>query len=189
MSEVPFKFLWKVKIPQKIKIFLWLIARSKILSKGNLIKRMWKGGGECCFCGLFESTDHLFFNCSVARYIWRIVQIVLNLRTVPKKHEDTFGNWLLGSDKRIRNLLIVGLGSVLWWIWKTRNDGCFNNKRIIDPSDVVFLSCHWLDSWAILQKRKERRMLEEGSQLIKGMAKEVFDRSKGWAPISRRILR
>jgi hypothetical protein len=67
LSEVPFKFLWKVKIPQKIKIFLWLIARSKILSKGNLIKRMWKGGGECCFCGLFESTDHLFF--LIARWL------------------------------------------------------------------------------------------------------------------------
>jgi hypothetical protein len=31
-------------------------------------------------------------------------------------------------------------------------------------------------------------MLVEGSHLIKRMVKEVFDRSKGWTPISRRIL-
>lgn len=77
---------------------------------------MWKGRWKCCFCGLFVSTDHLFFNCLVASYIWRIVQIVLNLKIVPKIPEDICGNLLLGFDKRIRNLLIVGLGFVLWSI-------------------------------------------------------------------------
>lgn len=71
--------------PLKIKVFLWLIAKDKILSKGNSKKKNCRGGRDCCFCGVFESTYHLFFECSVAKYIWRIVQVVFNLKTIPGK--------------------------------------------------------------------------------------------------------
>jgi hypothetical protein len=37
--SVPYKFLWKSKLPQKIKIFIWLVVRNKILTKDNLKKK------------------------------------------------------------------------------------------------------------------------------------------------------
>jgi hypothetical protein len=36
---VPYKFLWKSKLPQKIKVFIWLVVRNKILTKDSLIKK------------------------------------------------------------------------------------------------------------------------------------------------------
>jgi hypothetical protein len=36
---VPSKFLWKTRLPYKIKVFLWLIMHKKILTKDNLFKR------------------------------------------------------------------------------------------------------------------------------------------------------
>jgi hypothetical protein len=36
---VPFKFLWKTKLPHKIKVFLWLALKNKILTKDNLKKK------------------------------------------------------------------------------------------------------------------------------------------------------
>jgi hypothetical protein len=33
--SVPYKFLWKSKLPQKVKIFIWLVVRNKILTKDN----------------------------------------------------------------------------------------------------------------------------------------------------------
>ena len=36
------KHLWKVKIPLKIKIFVWYLKRSVILTKDNLAKWNWK---------------------------------------------------------------------------------------------------------------------------------------------------
>jgi hypothetical protein len=41
--EKPYKHIWKVKIPLKIKIFLWLSHENAILTKDNLIKRKWQG--------------------------------------------------------------------------------------------------------------------------------------------------
>jgi hypothetical protein len=48
-ATVPYRFLWKSKLPQKIKVFIWLVVRNKILTKDNLIKRSWHGSSECCF--------------------------------------------------------------------------------------------------------------------------------------------
>lgn len=38
-----FRYIWKGKIPAKIKIFLWLIANEAILTKDNMLKRQWRG--------------------------------------------------------------------------------------------------------------------------------------------------
>jgi hypothetical protein len=32
-------YLWKIKIPLKIKVFLWLLYREAILTKDNLVKK------------------------------------------------------------------------------------------------------------------------------------------------------
>jgi hypothetical protein len=37
---VPYRFLWKSKLPQKIKVFIWLVVRNKILTKDNLKKEI-----------------------------------------------------------------------------------------------------------------------------------------------------
>jgi hypothetical protein len=39
---------WKVKVPFKIKNFLWYLRKGVVLAKDNLAKRNWKGGSECC---------------------------------------------------------------------------------------------------------------------------------------------
>jgi hypothetical protein len=63
------KRIWKAKIPLKIKIFLWLLQQDAILTKDNLIKRKWLGDKSCRFCTLDENSNHLFFDCVLARYV------------------------------------------------------------------------------------------------------------------------
>jgi hypothetical protein len=36
---IPSNFLWKTRLPHKIKVFLWLVRYKKILTKDNLFKR------------------------------------------------------------------------------------------------------------------------------------------------------
>ena len=52
--------LWKIKIPLKIKIFLWFLRRCVLLTKDNLAKRQWTGCKKCVFCDMFEFVEHLF---------------------------------------------------------------------------------------------------------------------------------
>ena len=41
------KSVWKLKIPLKVKIFIWLLHCGVILTKDNLAKRNWKGSKQC----------------------------------------------------------------------------------------------------------------------------------------------
>jgi hypothetical protein len=41
-NHFPSKYLWKLKLPLKIKIFMWFLNRKVLLTKDNLIKRQWK---------------------------------------------------------------------------------------------------------------------------------------------------
>ena len=54
--------IWKGKILQKIKIFLWLMSNGAILTKDNLVKKKWQGDPSCVFCDQGETISHLFSN-------------------------------------------------------------------------------------------------------------------------------
>jgi hypothetical protein len=46
-GSFPQKFLWKTKIPMKVKIFLWLMIKCSVLTKDNLLRRGWTGDPHC----------------------------------------------------------------------------------------------------------------------------------------------
>jgi len=85
------RFHWKVKIPLKIKVFLWFMHKGVTLTKDNLAKKNWKGSMKCCYCNYDESIQHLFFQCDFAKFIWRIIEVAFGL-TVPQNVTHIFGN-------------------------------------------------------------------------------------------------
>uniref|UniRef100_A0A452XFK8 Reverse transcriptase zinc-binding domain-containing protein n=1 Tax=Aegilops tauschii subsp. strangulata TaxID=200361 RepID=A0A452XFK8_AEGTS len=44
------KHVWAVKVPLKIKVFMWFVHKQVILTKDNLTKRNWTGPTRCSFC-------------------------------------------------------------------------------------------------------------------------------------------
>ena len=114
-SRFPSKYIWKIKVPLKIKIFMWLLHRQVILTKDNLAKRNWNGNQGCCFCDHKESLQHLFFECQFAKTVWRIVHMSFGL-SPPKNIPNLFGNWLKGIPKNDLKNIRVGVCVVLWTI-------------------------------------------------------------------------
>jgi hypothetical protein len=93
--------IWKLRIPLKIKIFLWYLKNGVILTKDNLAKRKWKGNVKCCFCDSNESIQHLFFDCILARFMWNAVYISFGIH--PSRNvASMFGNWLKGVQPKLR---------------------------------------------------------------------------------------
>jgi hypothetical protein len=82
----PLKKLWVLKIPMKIKTFLWGLMWGITLTKDNLLKGDWEGEGHCVFCARNGSIDHIFFACLVGRMIWSIFSVcIYNTHAQPKK--------------------------------------------------------------------------------------------------------
>ena len=100
-------YLWKLKIPLKMKVFMWFLHKKVVLTKDNLAKRNWKGDSRCSVCGNNESVEHLFISCPFAKLVWRVVFCTYN---IPPSTNVTnmFGNWLNGMDKKTK----VGFASV-----------------------------------------------------------------------------
>lgn len=88
-----YKVVWKLKLPSKIKIFLWLVLWGRILTKDDLLKRGWSGDHHCLFCAGDETINHLFFHCPVARFVCGVIHIAFGLRSVPASLEQ-LGGWI-----------------------------------------------------------------------------------------------
>ncbi|KAJ4747435.1 RNA-directed DNA polymerase (reverse transcriptase)-related family protein [Rhynchospora pubera] len=61
---------WKIKIPYKVQIFMWLLHKNRILTKTNLLKRGWVGSPNCTFCTQDEDSTHLFLSCPYIQHLW-----------------------------------------------------------------------------------------------------------------------
>jgi hypothetical protein len=71
--------VWKITVPPRIHIFLWLLAKNKILTRDNLDKRRKLDDLTCLFCSEPETVHHLFFECCVAHSIWNIMSKILGI--------------------------------------------------------------------------------------------------------------
>ena len=158
-------------------------------SKDNLKKRNWHGFGDCCFCGCSESIDHLFFKCFIARYVWRVIQATLNLDFIPKNTRELCDSWMNNPKIKVTNLLLFGCGTVFWAIWRTRNDWCFGEFFCL----ILLMSFFSVDfGWILglfVRKRRKKKIVVQGSKLIRKIASEVLCRAYGWSPSDRHISR
>jgi hypothetical protein len=73
------KRMWKVRIPLKIKIFMWYMYKGIVLTKDNLARHSWDGNKQCNFCCKDETIRHLFFNCYYARFLWGLTHITFGI--------------------------------------------------------------------------------------------------------------
>jgi hypothetical protein len=86
------KRMWKVRIPLKIKIFMWYMYKGVVLTKNNLAKCNWKGNKQCSFCCKDETIKYLFFNCYYARFLWGLTHITFDI-SPPHNIVHMFGSW------------------------------------------------------------------------------------------------
>jgi hypothetical protein len=113
--------VWKIIVPPRIHIFLWLVANNKILTRDNLSKRKSLDDMSCLFCSESESASHLFFNCCVAKYAWETLSEILNFWT-RQDFESVAKLWLQNKKYKFVNLCTTAM---LWTLWKSRNELVF----------------------------------------------------------------
>jgi hypothetical protein len=95
------KYIWRLKVPLKIRIFMWFLNKKVLLTKDNLTKRNWTGSKKCAFCTADESIEHLFIKCPFARLIWRVVHFTFNV-SPPANIKNLFGKWLNGIIRKLK---------------------------------------------------------------------------------------
>ena len=169
------KFLWKLKLPLKIKIFMWFLSKKVLLTKDNLVKRKWKGCTKCSFCGAEETVEHLFLSCPFAQLVWRVVYSTYNIPP-PTNIKNMFGNWLNGMDKQTKARIRIGVSAICWSIWNCRNNLVFNRSSNFHIMQVIHMTAHWIQLWAYLLPMDQRELMVTGSTRLLMVAQEFFSR-------------
>jgi zinc-binding in reverse transcriptase len=66
-----FAEIWNLKVPNKIKCFLWLLLHNRLNTADNLQKKGWPAIPHCILCSAQEkeTEPHLFQECHFTRYL------------------------------------------------------------------------------------------------------------------------
>ena len=111
--------LWKLRIPNKIKVFGWRACNEILPTKMNLAKRRIIEEAACPICTRFvETAVHLLWECDAARDVW-----AGSLKSLQKGVHGMIDMFQL-LEYLMERLALEDLELVLvqaWLIWNQRN--------------------------------------------------------------------
>ncbi|GJU08415.1 RNA-directed DNA polymerase, eukaryota [Tanacetum coccineum] len=156
-ADIPTR--WVKNIPIKVNIFAWKLALDRLPTRANLVQRNVVTESQSCpLCdAILEDTSHLFFNCSLARDVTRLLCRWWNLGV---QSFSSYAEWLVwfNSVRLASNLKVIleGVFYVTWWsLWNFRNQLLFASKKPRKESifdDIVLRSFCWCKARATSSK-------------------------------------
>lgn len=156
--------IWKLKTPNRIKTFIWLVRHGKILTNNCRRSRGLTDDDRCWNCpNEVEDIDHVLRKCPRAMEIWA---------TVLSNHYVAYLSrplleWLDHGISFKKTGITPGSDSslfaiVLWWIWKWRNEAIFNNKTVPLQTKVSWIMTQWAEISTAFS-RAENQQHRDGS--------------------------
>jgi hypothetical protein len=137
-----FNNIWDSPAPSKVIAFSWQLLYDRVPTKVNLSLRgilPHNSGDNCSWCGnMRESSSHLFLHCRVAMVVWYEIFKWLGVVVVMPPNLFLLFDCLsvAARNKKIRKGFRLIWHTVIWCIWRARNNFIFNNERTV-PLDLV----------------------------------------------------
>ncbi|KAK8556925.1 hypothetical protein V6N12_003314 [Hibiscus sabdariffa] len=140
------KMIWSLRVPQRLRIFLWLTLKGRLMTNAERFRRSLCSHTICPCCqSTDESVLHVLRDCSHALEVWN--------RLIPPGGNASFYSggiidWLHSNVTRNELHLICGLPwqvlfvSIIWQLWKARNDLVFNGTPP-DAGNILHRSILW----------------------------------------------
>jgi hypothetical protein len=98
--------VWKLSVPPRLHIFLWLMANNKTLTRDNLAKRRYVDGKSCLFYAYNETIHHLFFDYYVAKLMLQMCSDISG-KQLSADFQSVAKFWL--QDKKLKYLNVFRL--------------------------------------------------------------------------------
>lgn len=143
--------VWKNKsIAPRVKTFAWRLIRRALASGFRASRYSMHIKKECCRCGQLETDSHLFFHCNFARSVW--FNFGLKTDALDTNLYPSAVIRLILSAQHL-DLNIASIFTILWNIWKARNDFLFK-QRTWTPLQVVYATRAMLNV-GLMEKSEE----------------------------------
>ena len=111
------KRIWRLCVPNKIKLFLWRVCSNALPTKENLKRRKILDNAKCSACLLAqESTFHAIWSCELLHQIW--TPCFGWVRTEHHRIQEV-QELIHLVEQQIENLELFAV--MAWFIWNHRN--------------------------------------------------------------------
>ncbi|MCH82487.1 RNA-directed DNA polymerase (Reverse transcriptase), partial [Trifolium medium] len=121
--------MWKLKIPQRVKIFLWRMLMGCLPTRVRLQSKGVDCSENCPHCeNNFENEWHLFIGCHKAKLVWEgagLWNMIENLT----QNALSFNDLIFSVFKQQQQHVIIDTIMMLWCLWKRRNEKIWENAE------------------------------------------------------------
>jgi len=111
--------LWNIKVPSKVRVFLWRLARQSMPTGDVRQKRNMAQHSNCTICGNQDFWRHALLECNMARCVWALQGEVILDFLAQAQHIDARG-WLHDAVATLQHKDVVQLVVTMWAIWYAR---------------------------------------------------------------------
>ncbi|CAN1786763.1 Putative ribonuclease H protein At1g65750 [Linum perenne] len=139
--------VWKWVGPNRVRFFLWLAAKEKLLTNVARVRRGMTTVVACHRCAAPEEMVlHVLRDCPFACETWKTAG---GVNPLDLGWQAPLSDWLLSNIKSDNTL---HFGIVCWHLWRARNESIFAGSSD-GPSTVAFKSIRWRDTVQITMDR------------------------------------
>ena len=85
--------LWRIKVPSKLKFFLWRLAKHSVPTAALLHHRNMSTSRACCLCGAVDTWRHALVDFTVSRSTWALSSEAI-LDKMSTCREENAKRWL-----------------------------------------------------------------------------------------------
>ena len=118
--------LWSVKVPSKIRVFLWRLAKHSIPTGDVRHRRNMAQTSNCSICGGQDSWKHSLLECNMARCVWAL-QCDELVDFISQAQDDNARGWIHEAIAGLAHDKLVRLVVTLWAIWHARRKAIHEN--------------------------------------------------------------
>lgn len=125
------KKIWSKDIPPSKSLLCWRLMHNRIPTDDNLVLRGCSLASMCSNCNKYvETSFHLFFECSFAKYLWNWFAGILNLPIQVSNLEDIWKICDRRWSPQCKLVVQAGIVNIISSIWYRRNQARFKDKLI-----------------------------------------------------------
>lgn len=121
--------LWKLKVPIKVRIFIWLMLEDKLLTQYVLLYRgcIVQSGCHLYSENLVETKDHIMWDCAYAKRFW--IGLMAQYNILIQRGPDIATVWSKGKSQlpKTANWDRIWAGGA-WTLWRERNRRLFSGE-------------------------------------------------------------
>ncbi|KAM6587872.1 hypothetical protein CsatA_010477 [Cannabis sativa] len=136
------KNLWQLKIPPKVRNFLWRAASGSLPTCVNLRTKHVDVPPVCPVCQAApETTSHILLSCIFASSCWHHIGLPAGVSL-----DLSFASWLDSLFQSLDSDRVCSLAMVAWSLWKARNSIVWKDK-VLTVANVMSSARIALDHW------------------------------------------